>query len=322
MKKILCAVLAIVMTLCLFASCGGNTNTNPADDDKLSVVCTVFPQYDWIREILGEKTENVSLMLLLDSGTDLHSYQPTAADLMKISSADIFVYVGGESDKWVADALKNAAENVKSVNLLDALGDMAKSESEAGIMEEEEEEEEEAFDEHIWLSLKNAVKLCGVLTEELCALDSANADVYRENSRAYCEKLGALDADFEKAVASAANKTFVCADRFPFMYLFEDYGLKYFAAFSGCSAESEASFKTVVGLAEKADEYGLKYICQTENPLADIAKTVIETTSGKNQQILTLDSLQSVTAEKVAEGKTYYSAMEQNINALKKGLEG
>lgn len=322
MKKILCAVLALVMTLCLFASCGGNTDTPPADDDKLSIVCTIFPQYDWVREILGEKLDDAQLTLLLDSGTDLHSYQPTAGDLMTIGSADLFIYVGGESDKWVPDALKTAGE-VNTLNLMEVLGDTARLESDEGILEGDEEgEEEEAYDEHIWLSLRNAFTLCKAITEKLCEIDAANADVYRKNNTAYCGKLNELDNKMTDKIGTFPVDTVVCADRFPFMYLMKDYVIDYYAAFSGCSAESEASFRTVVSLAEKVDELGLKYIFQTENPLADIAKTVVETTETKDQQILVLDSMQAVTAAKIAEGVTYYSTMEKNINTLIEGLEG
>lgn len=322
MKKVLCIVISICTVLCLFASCGGNENTPAAPEDgKLSVVCTVFPQYDWVREILGEKLEDVSLTLLLDSGTDLHSYQPTAADIMKIGSADLFVYVGGESDKWVPDALNAANSEVKCLNLIEALGNAAKLESDAGIVEAEEEEEEEAYDEHVWLSLKNAITLCNAITDALSALDAANADTYRANNTAYLDKLTALDNKMTEAVASAKVDTIVVADRFPFMYLCEDYGLSYFAAFSGCSAESEASFQTVVDLAGKVDELGLKCIFQTENPLADIAQTVVQTTEKKDQKILVLDSMQAVTAAR-ADVENYYSVMEDNINTLIEGLEG
>ena len=301
-------------------------------DGKLSIVCTVFPQYDWLREIIGSNPGNIELTFLLDTGADLHSYQPTVADIVTINNSDMFVYIGGESDKWVDDVLKTATEEINAVDLMKSLGSAAKLESDEGIMEDHEHEEahdhDEAgeqteYDEHIWLSLKNAVTLCGVLTEELCRLDAANAEAYRANNKTYCEKLSALDKDFTNYVSGAKVKTIVCADRFPFMYLFEDYGLSYFAAFSGCSAESEASFSTVTGLAKKVDEYGLKFIFQTEKPLAaDIAKTVIESTDSKDQKILTLDSIQSVTAADAADGKTYYTVMEQNINTLKEGLEG
>lgn len=338
MKKILCVITVIAALICMLAACkptaapGGTTDIAAPDGEKLSVVCTVFPQYDWVREIAGDKLDKISLTLLLDSGTDLHSYQPTAGDLMKISSADLFIYVGGESDKWVSGALAASNCSAKCLNLIEALGSAAKQESDEGIIEEHDHEDledheehdhgETEYDEHVWLSLKNAVVLCGAVTDELCALDAENADLYRANNTAYCEKLGALDKRFADFAASADCNTVVCADRFPFMYLCEDYGLKYFAAFSGCSAESEASFKTVVSLAEKVDEYRLGYIFQTENPLADIAKTVVEATEEKNQQILTLDSLQSVTAEKISGGKTYYAVMEQNINTLIEGLKG
>lgn len=319
MRKTICIIIAVLMIAGLFASCG-STHAHK-EEGKLSVVCTVFPQYDWVREILGENPGEIALTLLLDSGTDLHSYQLTAGDLMTIGEADLFIYVGGESDKWVPDALSAAEGDVKCLNMLEALGGAAKPESDAGILSAEEEEEEEAYDEHVWLSLRNAQLLCAAITEELCVLDAANENAYRENCAVYCEKLGALDQRFADFMASAGKNTVVVADRFPFMYLCDDYGIRYFAAFSGCSAESEASFQTVVSLAEKVDEGKLSFIFQTENPLADIAKTVIETTAAKDQKVLTLDSMQAVTAKK-AETEKYYNVMEKNINALMEGLKG
>ncbi|MDO4566964.1 MAG: metal ABC transporter substrate-binding protein, partial [Oscillospiraceae bacterium] len=211
------------MAGCSSAEAGNGGN---ADDDKLSIVATIFPEYDWAREIVGD-TESVELTLLLDSGVDLHSYQPTAEDIIRISTCDLFIYVGGESDDWVEGALREAAnEDMTVICLLDVLGDAVKTEETVEGMQEEHEHEdgedhehEEAVDEHVWLSLKNAELFCAHIASELERLDSANAAAYAANAEAYMAELAALDAQYEEAVDAAAGKTLLFGDRFPFRYL-------------------------------------------------------------------------------------------------------
>ena len=314
--------IAVLLILCLavslFAACGG---TGPKTEKDLKIVCTIFPQYDWVREILGDRLADTDLTLLLDSGTDLHSYQPTAEDFVKLAGCDLFIYVGGESDmKWVPDALA-ATGNIGTLNLLEALGDLAKEEEDvAGMQEEEEEEEEGALDEHVWLSLKNAAALCDAICERLCGIDPDHAETYIANTQSYVDKLNALDAEYKAAVDAAAYKTVLVGDRFPFRYLCDAYGITPYAAFSGCSAESEASFETVAGLAKTLEELGLPAVVVTETADQSIAKTIIDNTAAKNQKIVVLDSIQSVTKDDIAAGKQYLAAMESNLNALKEAL--
>ena len=290
------------------------------------IVTTVFPVYDWCREILGSEADGADLVMLLDSGVDLHSYQPAAADLIRIADCDVFVYVGGESDAWAEDALKNGANpGMIVVDLLASLGSRAVEEELAEGMEREEHEEEDGeeteYDEHIWLSLKNASVLTDVLAEAFAAADPDRADAYRANAAAYRSRLDALDGAYEEAVKAGNRNTLLFADRFPFRYLTEDYGLGYYAAFSGCSAETEASFKTVAFLAEKADALGLGSICRIESSDGSVARTVRENTAAGDQKILVFDSLQSVTAAGVKEGVRYLSVMEANLAVLKEALE-
>ncbi len=298
--------------------------------ERLSVVCTIFPAYDWMRQILGEQAEQVDLTLLLDSGVDLHNYQPTAADIVKIGGCDLFVYVGGESDAWVEDALKEAVNpEMQVISLLDAVGERAKEEELVEGMEGEEEEAEDGeeaeegpeYDEHVWLSLRNAQTLTQNLTDAMKAVDAAHADTYQANCDTYCARLSQLDAEYQTAVDSSGVKTLVFGDRFPFRYLVDDYGLNYFAAFVGCSAETEASFETVVFLAGKVDELGLNTVCTIEHSDQRIAQTIIDNTASKNQSIVALDSLQSTTMHDVEAGTTYLSAMEGNLEALKQALQ-
>ena len=314
-----------------------------ASGKKLKIVATIFPEYDWVRQILGDEAKNAELTLLLDNGVDLHSYQPTADDIAKISECDLFIYVGGESDGWVKDALKEGKNpDRKVINLLEALGNNTKEEevvegmqaeeeehestaagesAAAGESSEAEEEEGPEYDEHVWLSLRNARELCETIAEDLKSLDSAHASVYDANLKKYEGELDALDQQYQQAVNAAGNKTLLFGDRFPFRYLVDDYGIKYYAAFVGCSAETEASFETVSFLAKKMDELGLKHVMTIEGPDNKIAATVIENTKDKNQDVLALNSMQSVTTKDIEGGETYLGVMQQNLEVLKKALQ-
>lgn len=328
MKKIICIVLSLVMAACLVTGCSGQK----AEDKKeknLSIVTTVFPEYDWVREIMGSEADNADITMLLDNGVDLHSYQPTADDIVKISDCDIFIYVGGESDEWVEDALKNTEnKDIRSICLMDVLGEDVKEEEIVEGMEHEHEEgeeheheeEEPEYDEHVWLSLKNAKVLCKAIAQALEEADPANRENYSSNLEAYEQKLSDLDTEYQQTVDSAARKTLLFGDRFPFRYLADDYGIDYYAAFAGCSSETEASFETVSFLAAKTDELKLPYIMTIEGNNKEIAETIISNTSEKNQKILSMDSMQSTTSEDIKNGATYISIMKSNLDVLEKAL--
>lgn len=322
MKKILALLLALWIPAAVLSGCAPQDDS--AASNKLNIVTTIFPAYDWVREILGDETDRAEITMLLDSGVDLHSYQPTVDDIVKISDCDLFLYVGGESDGWVDDALKNAPNKERKViRLLDVLGDSAKAEETVeGMQEEEHDHEEEAeYDEHIWLSLKNAQVLVAAISEALQETDPARKDTYAANAAAYVEKLSALDGEYRAAVDSGKYKTLLFGDRFPFRYLADDYGLDYYAAFPGCSAETEASFETVSFLAGKMDALGLPCVLTIEGTQHKIAETIVQNTAQKNQQVLTMDSMQAVTANDAASGVSYLSIMEKNLSVLKKALE-
>ncbi len=532
MKKIF-LILAVfsALTTSVFAA-------KAKKSDKLKVVTTIFPEYDWTREILGDNAKNVELILLLGNGVDLHSYQPSIQDIAKISTADIFIYVGGESDGWVADALKNAKnKNMKVINLLETLGDKVKAEEVKEGMQSEEEEEhahhhgkevstfednevkdrslsdwegswqspyplvldgtldeaweeksedgkmtaqeykeyyktgyktdiasvtikgnkitynydngksvsakykytgyfiqvwsggtkaamyrfesmdkksaaprfieindhmikpaeaehfhlrmsnisfdaiedpekywptffpasmsgkeiaehlsgghhhhdendeeehdhhdheaeeghhhhhhhdgedEVEYDEHVWLSLRFAKVLSAEIASALCEKDSANASTYKANLAAYSSKLDALDSKYAAAVKAGSKNTILFGDRFPFRYFVDDYGLKYYAAFVGCSAETEASFETVIFLAKKVDELSLNNVCQIESGNGKIARTIIQSSKNKNAKILSFDSMQSVTSKDIKKGTTYLGLMQNNLEVLKEALK-
>ncbi len=321
MKKFLSVLLSACVMLGLLSGCGESPADSPAGNGKLRVVTTIFPIYDWVREIAGDSVE---LTMLLGSGVDLHSYQPTVDDIVKVSACDVFIYVGGESDAWVQDAMKEASNpDMVVINLLEVLGDRARQEELVEGMEAEAGEEdagEPEYDEHIWLSLRNAAFLCGYIADRLGEKDPAGAQTYRQNADGYIGKLEALDSRYQAAVDAAPVRTLLFGDRFPFRYLAEDYGLDYYAAFSGCSAETEASFETIIFLAGKLDELGLPAVLQIESADGRIARTVVENTQSRDQQILTTDSMQSTTAKDVAAGASYLSIMEKNLDVLKAAL--
>ena len=498
MKRIFSVFLALTIIASLLC-----WNVVPAKAEaakRLSIVTTIFPEYDWVRQILGEKFPDADVTMLLDNGVDLHSYQPTVDDIVKIATCDIFIYVGGESDSWVEDALKHSVnKDMKVINLLEVLKDTIKTEEampgmqaedghnhgyshfadtdvqdrslsdwdgdwqsvypylQDGILDEvmerkaengsktkEEyrayyetgyrtdvsqitidaesnticfvkdgvaakaayaykgyqiydyasgsrgvryffeatdgdadapkyvqfsdhginpgkaehfhiyfgndgfdalsqemdnwptyypmdmsgndikedmlEHEEKEYDEHVWLSLKNAKVLCNAISQALQAIDPENKNVYAANAEAYEKQLSALDEKYQEAVDNATYKTLLFGDRFPFRYLTDDYNLRYYAAFSGCSAESEASFDTIHFLAKKLDELGLPCILTIEGAKHRIAETIVENTAAKSQKVLSMDSMQSTTSKDVAQGTTYLSVMEKNLDVLTDAL--
>ena len=299
-------------------ACGKNTGN---DSKKIKVVCTVFPVYDWTKNI-ASGDENLDVSLLIKGGMDLHNYSPTVDDMVKISSADLFIYIGGESDAWVTDVLKQSGrKNQRVLNLMEALGSLAKEEELREGMECDDEEEEEAYDEHIWLSFRNAVFLCKKIAGVLSEIDSDSSALIEHNSADYTTKLESLNAVAALAVSSASKKCLLFADRFPFRYFVDDYNLDYYAAFPGCSTESDASFKTIKYLADKIDELELDSICVIDGSDKKIAKLTGETSARKVKNFVTFDSMQSVSTEKMAEGISYISVMEKNVAALKAALK-
>lgn len=306
MKKF---VMLFISALLLLTGC--TSAPTGADENTLKVICTTFPVYDWVREITAG-TDNIELSILLDDGVDLHNYQPSADDIINITNSDVFVYIGGESDDWVDDVFSTAPTSTTTkINLLEVLGEEAKIEEVVEGMEAEEEGP--AYDEHIWLSLKNANKLSNYLTEVLSTMDADESHIIGDNYVAYGAKLLALDKEYEEVVSSAATKTVLFGDRFPFRYMADDYGLTYYAAFAGCSAETEASFETLAFLSEKVKELNLKYVLTLEGSDHSIAETI----ANGEREILSMNSMQSTTTKS---NETYLSIMESNLEVLSKAL--
>ena len=331
-KRLFGMLLAFVMVLSLCSGCGKKKG-----DGTINVICTIFPIYDWTKNILGENPGGVEVKQLIAGGVDLHSYQPTAQDILDISECDIFIYVGGESDGWAEDALKNAKnKDMIVLNLMELLGEQVREEELVEGMqgEEEEPDDDEAgeedsdhhhtgveYDEHIWLSLRNAEILAAEIEKALEKADPDNVQVYQKNIAAYVDKMITLDDAYSDAVLSGSKDTLLFGDRFPFLYLVNDYKLKYYAAFTGCSAETEASFETIAFLSEKMDSLGLDVILTIETSDGSIAKTIIENSKSKNRTILTMDSMQSVTAADIDAGADYLTIMENNLEVLRTALK-
>lgn len=315
MKKLFALLMALVFA-CTFLTAVCETAA------PLRIVCTTFPQYDWTRQLLGDRADDVELTLLLDNGIDLHNYQPTADDIIKIARSDLFIYVGGESDAWVNDLLKTSQNShVKALSML-ACVDAKEEEAVEGMQEEadEHDSDEIEYDEHVWLSLRNAETITRAILEALCEADPAHAETYRANADAYIAQLAELDAQYTDMVRHATRTTILFADRFPFRYLADDYGLTYYAAFAGCSAETEASFKTIAFLAKKVDDLNLPAVLAIEGGNHAIAETVVASTQAKNQVILSMNSLQSMTEADVQRGESYLSVMTQNLAILTQAL--
>ena len=345
MKRFFGFILIISLISTLFMGCSNESNAvndnkeGDSNSKKIKIVATIFPEYDFIKNIIKGKEDSYDLKILMDSGIDLHNFQPSAKDILDVGSSDLFVYVGGESDKWAESALKKATnENLKVLNLMELLKDKVKVEELVEGMQEEdehdreedhdeeqedgheEEHDEVEYDEHVWLSLKNAEIICKALENEIVNLDKENENIYRSNSNEYIKQLKSLDGEYKKAVDSSKNKLMLFGDRFPFRYMFDDYNIQYYAAFLGCSAETEASFETIKFLSDKLTSLKLNYVMKIERSEEKIARAIIENSEMKDAKIETMYSIQAVSKEDIEKGNTYLSYMKQNLDVLKKVL--
>ena len=324
MLKKLISILLLTLVIINFSSCGDSQSesTGTTSSNKLKIVATIFPIYDWAKQISGDYAE---VEMLMASGVDLHSFQPSVDDIITISDCDVFIYVGGTSDTWADDVLAQAKVNKPVVvSLMDVLGNSIKEEELVEGMQEDPDEHEEEdhhhtgieYDEHVWLSLKNASASCEAICDALSSIDKKHSEQYKENYKNYSTSLHEMDEKYSASIQSAKHDTVLFGDRFPFRYLTDDYGIKYYAAFVGCSAESEASFETIIFLANKVDELSLSTILKIETSDGSIAETIRSNTSSKDQKILTMDSMQSCTQEDVENGLSYLQVMDSNLSTL------
>ena len=313
----------------------GNDRIDIAQDDgRISVVTTIFPQYDFVRQIAGD---SVDLKMLLKPGEETHSYEPTPQDIIAIQNSDIFIYVGGESDAWVADVLASVGEGVRTVTLMDCVETVAEEEVEGMETHGHAHDHEEVYtgeqddpdpteetdhehaeqDEHVWTSPRNAVLIVEKLRDALIAIDPENAGDYTQNAADYIAKLEQLDQEFQDVTDSAERNTIILGDRFPFRYLADAYGLDYYAAFPGCSSESEASAKTVAFLIDKVKEEQIPVVFSIELSNEKMTDSICEATDAKKLQ---LHSCHNVTKDDFEQGVTYLDLMERNVQALKEAL--
>lgn len=336
MKKIVEILCAAGILLGILSGCekksvnSAKTENIEKTGEKINVVATIFPFYDWAKNIAGD-VSSVNLELLVKNGVDLHSFQPSAGDIIKISTADVLIFAGGESDSWIKDVLKNPVnKNIAAVNLMELLKNSVKAEEIVeGMMAEEEDEhsggeshhhdegEEIEYDEHVWLSVENAKTAVNEIAEILAEKNPGSAEIFAKNKSSYLKELEGLEEFFTLNGKGAAEKTMVVCDRFPFRYMADELGIKYFAAFPGCSAETEASFETVAFLSKKIRELGARKVFVTESSDKKIAETVVKNAGLEGKcKIETLDSMQSATLEQAKNGKNYIETMKENYEKL------
>jgi zinc transport system substrate-binding protein len=313
MKRLIIGLLAVTA----FLGCT-KTKTEPANTDKLSIVATTFPCYDFARAITGDKAD---ISLLLKPGSEIHSFYPSASDIIKIQQADIFIFVGGESDVWVEKTLESSdLSKVKVVRLMDFITPYEEEVVEGMTEEEEEEESEEEaeYDEHIWTSPANAITLISALAEAISTVDPKNAESYNASAKKYISEIETVQKEIAEVVKNAKRKKILVADRFPFRYLAEEYGLEYAAAFPGCSAEMDPSAATVAFLIDTVKKEKLPYIYYIELSNQKIADTIKAETGVKT---IELHSAQNISGDEFNKGDTYVTIMRRNVQNLKLGLE-
>lgn len=317
MRKFLYVLLLI--SIFSLAGCGtGDSAQNAAggdnNDEIMSVVTTIFPPYDFVRQIAGDKAE---LTMLLSPGTESHSYEPSPQDIIKIQEADIFIYVGGESDEWVKDILDSAdTSSMDIIAMMDSVK-VAYEEPVNSVETDDKDEEEPEYDEHIWTSPVNAIAIVQDITAALCRADSSNSSYYDKRASDYIDKLSSLDEQLHQVTDGAKRNTIIFGDRFPFRYLADQYGLDYYAAFPGCSTDTEASAATVAFLIDKLKEDNIPVVFYIELSNEQMTDAICEATGAKK---LLLHSCHNVTKDDFEAGVTYVSLMEQNIRNLKEAL--
>jgi zinc transport system substrate-binding protein len=314
MKRILLTVFILFSPVpVLFA--GGKKDRTIADNGKINVTATIFPPYDFVRQIAGDR---VNLTMLLPPASESHSFEPTPRDIITIQNSRLFLYIGGESDEWVDRILGSMnTKNMEILALIDTV-DAVEEELVEGMEEEEEEEEGIAYDEHVWTSPENAVRIVRAITGTLCEIDAANADYYRQNANAYIAKLEELDAAFKEVVAGAKRKTIVFGDRFPFRYFADAYGLSYYAAFPGCSTETEPSAATVAFLINKIKSEQIPAVFHIELSNERMAEAISEATGAKK---LLLHACHNISKRDFENGVSYLDLMRNNVDILREALK-
>ena len=319
MKRLLSLLLAGVLLLGALCGC----SVPAKQEEGLSVVATIFPQYDFARQVMGSSDD---LTMLLRPGQEVHSYEPTPQDIIAIQNCDLFIYVGGESDAWIEDVLEGMdTSHMVILSLMDLVDPL--EEDTDSVLENPEEHShedgeathlhEEEYDEHVWTSPKNAMLITQAIYDALCDIDPANAQIYRQNTTAYLEQLEELDQDFREVIGSASRDTLIFGDRFPLLYFVREYGLNYYAAFPGCASETEPSAATVARLIDLVREEQVPVVYQIELSNGNIARSIADSSGAK---VETFYTCHNITRDDFNAGETYLSLMERNVNSLKEAL--
>jgi len=307
MKKITALLLLIALAAAMLAGCSFSAE---AEDDKLSIVVTDFPCYDFVRAVAGD---NADIVMLIKPGSEVHSYEPSPSDVLAMTEADMFIYIGGESDSWVEGMLSSMGDEapraLRMYGCIDGLED--------GEHEHDHEGHDHTYDEHIWTNPVYAMQMVDAVALELMSIDPENADEYRKNADEYIAGIAEIDAAIRDLTGNAARNVLVFGDRFPFMHLACEYGIEYAAAFPGCTAESEPSAQTIMALIEKVIDENIPVVYVIEMSTGNVASAIAEETGA---EIVTLHSVQNVSVDEFNAGESYISIMWKNVEALRKGL--
>ncbi len=308
---------AIFLLLALILGLAGcSAPSQAADTGRLQIVASSFPVYDFARTLAGDRAD---IRLLLKPGQEVHAYDPTPQDIIAMETCDLFLYGGGESDAWIADLLEAGDIQGETFRMMDWTDLLEEEELEGADHDHDHDHEAAAYDEHVWTSPVNVMAIVEGLCQSLCRIDPAGAGQYQANTAAYLEQLSALDTTFREIVATAKRQVVVFGDRFPFLYFAREYGLRYQAAFPGCSAQTEPSFQTVSRLVDYVRADQIPVVFQVELSNGQIAQAIAEETGA---QVLTFHSCHNLTAEEFSQGETYLSLMAQNAENLRKALNG
>ena len=341
MKKLLACALAASVAIFGLTAC---SNQDKADAHKLKIVTTNFAEYDFARQITGDKAD---VKMLLKPGAESHSYEPSPQDIKTIQDSDLFVYVGGDSDEWVGDILESMDKKPNTFKLMDAV-DLMEEEVKEGMVHEhhhddkdccdeheheheheheehadkhehehEEHADEPEMDEHVWTSPVNAIKIVEKMSAEIIKLDPNNADTYKKNTEEYIKKLQKLDGEFREVVKNGKRKEIVVGDRFPFLYFVKEYGIEYYAAFPGCSKDTDTNPATIAFLTEKVKEDNIPVVFHIELSNEQMSKAIAEATGAKSEL---LNAVHNISDEDFKKGVTYIDLMEHNVEVLKEAL--
>ena len=319
-KKIILIIVLVAILLVGGIAIFKGVDKKNQDSDKIQVVVSNFASYDFVRAIIGE-SDSVELTFLLGAGKDTHSYEPTAQDLIKLQNSDLFVYIGGEAEKWADKVLSSLElENTKIICIADYVDTIEEQEIDGAEPEDEEEEEDGAFDEHIWTSPENAIKMVEILKQQVAELDSENSEKYQQNAQNYIAQIREVDGKIQEIVDNRVRDRLIFADKMPMQYFINYYGLGVSAAFSGCSTETEPSASTIAYLENKVKEEKIPVVLYIELNDGRVAKTIAGE-AGRDCQAMKIQTLHNVSKDDFDNGETWVSLMTRNIEVLKKALQ-